>query len=398
MSDVPMSDSRTISRITCEVPHRLSSRVREALQMCGVQGGFVQTSRSVQIRERSLPFLTASATSLEETLSDTYYIHVTPGHEQKVLERLIVHVGLQKADRGTIYSEELRYLGDPQLLGIGPDSVDEGATGNDGLNPQTSRRLPIVNDIAGISCFVPRGKGSLVARVALEMGASVPSVMFGRGTGWRDRLGLVRIAIPAEKEIVTLTSPGRDAEVLAQQIVQGARLNQPGAGFVFLHSLKRGLVNIHLWLGSQRHAASINQIVAAVDALWGDTGWRSRFTVEEESPLVAGDTHGFMRDLRVVTLLTREGQTRDILRAAMEAGAGGATTSGVTQFFVSPSGRHEAPGAVEMTSIIVPEPRLDRITELMLAATSDRSEGSVAFPCIFVGTVPWAYSYRRRTS
>jgi len=335
---------------------------------------------------------------LEETLSDTFYVHVTPEWEQDVMETLILEVGLQKADRGTIYSEELTFVGDAQFLGVASGGSEGPAPPEASSTPAMIRRLPIVSDITGISCFVPRGRGSIVARVALEMGTSVPAVTFGKGTGWRDRLGLVRIAIPAEKELVTLTSPGRDAETLAQQIVQGARLNQPGAGFVFLHPLKRGLVNIHLWLGSQRHAASINQIVAAVDGLWGDTGWRSRFTVEEESTMLGGDAHGFMGDLREITLLTREGQTRDILRAAMEAGAGGATTSGVTHFATSSQQRYEAPGAVELTSIVVAESRLNSIIDAMQEATPERSKGPVAFPCIFIGSVPWAYSYRRRTS
>jgi hypothetical protein len=63
----------------------------------------------------------------------------------------------------------------------------------------TRRRFPLLGDLSGIGCILPRGLGDPIARIALELGTCVPAITFGIGTGLRDRLGLLRIAIPAER-------------------------------------------------------------------------------------------------------------------------------------------------------------------------------------------------------
>lgn len=378
---------RPMCRIICTVPHRLSPRVRHAVEECGVFIGLVQSSRSVQIRERRLPFLSGGVPSLEETLSDTFHMYVTPEQEPRLMQRIITAAGLEMADRGTIYSHNVDLVAEDEH---GEDGhVVSGFAGDSGED-SGARRLPIVEDLACIRCIVPRGHGSSIARIALEMGTSVPSVAFGIGTGGRDRLGLLRIAIPAEKELVTVATPRRDAELLAQRIVENGGLDHPGTGFVYLHPVERGLVNIRLWIGSQRHAASINQLVAAVDALWGNTAWRRRFPTEERSQLA--ESAGLVRDQQEITIVCAEPQTRNLLQAAMGRGAGGATTAHVGRFAHRSADSGHMTGALEVTTVVVPAERTDSVLQALVK--EKRPDESVV-PRIFVGPAPWAYSYRR---
>jgi hypothetical protein len=375
-----------ISRITCTVPHRLSPSVRKAIEGCHVFAALVQSSRSVQIRERKVPFLSGGIPSLEQTLSDTFQIYATPDQEPSLMQRIITAAGLEMADRGTIYSQTVDMIMDEDDDERSVEAVCSVETSQETL----SGRVPIVDDLASIRCIVQRGQGSSIARIALEMGTSVPSVMFGIGTGGRDRLGLLRIAIPAEKELVTVASPRRDAEILAQRIVEQGGLDRPGTGFVYLHPLQRGLVNIRLWTGSQRHAASINQLVAAVDALWGDTAWRRRFPGEE--PPQPMESAGLVRDQQEITIVCPEPQTRTLLQAAMAQGAGGATTTHVAQFGSGLPDPVQISGALEVTTVVVPSSRIEDVLQALVYA--HRPDETTA-PSIFVGPAPWAYAYRR---
>jgi len=240
-----------------------------------------------------------------------------------------------------------------------------------------------------IRCIVPRGLGSVVARTALELGTSVPSIAYANGSGGRDRLGLLRVAIPPEKEIVTVTTPAADAEALARQIVDASNLDRPGGGFVYLHPLSRGVVNVRLWIGAQRHAASFNQIVAAVDSLWGGADWRRRF-VTDDQPAASTD---LLHDLTELTVMCPEDRTHRIIMAAIDGGAGGATTSGITTILQTGVERERQFGAVELTTLVVQSSRVEPVIEAMRATGSLADDAGTVH--LIKAAVPFGYSYRR---
>ena len=349
--------SRPVCRLTCQIPRLLSSAVRSVLEGTDLLAGFVQPGRTVQLRERSRRFLPAPVAGLEESLCNVFHLHVPPEAEGRVLERIIGQAGLEMADRGSIYSEAVE-----QVLPEGAGPVPEGAAKAEEREEAGSRRrFPLVTELTGIRCILPRGLGDAVARLALELGTCVPAVTFGTGTGWRDRL------------------------------VEGARLNQPGKGFVYLYPIGRGLLNIRLRLGGQRHAAGINQLVTAVDSLWGGTGWRRRFPAEEQLP--PRQALRFQHNLLELTLICREGRTDELVQAAMEAGSGGATTERVVRIGVAAPRPEVVPAGRELTTLVVPARRRERVLDALQGAGlfDEESGGS-----LYVGPAPLAYSYTRR--
>jgi len=359
------------------------------LEGTGALAGFTQPGRTVQIRERKLPFYPATVTDLEENLCDILQLYYPPEVEQRVLKRLISAGGLEMADRGSIYSEEAEQLLPALALPAGAEEKNEAEAA---VEASPAKRFSLVTDLAGICCILPRGLGDVVARVALELGTCVPAISFGTGTGWRDRLGLLRVAIPAEKELVTLVVPHHDAEGLARRLVEGGRLSQPGRGFVYLYPIRRGLLNIQLWIGPQCHAASINQVVAAVDALWGGTGWRRRFSAEERGPLYR--IPRFQHDLLELTLICPEGRTAGLVHAAMEAGSGGATSQRVVRLGATEAEPEELPAGRELTTMVIPARRRESVLAALRGAGLF-AEG-VAGSLLYVAPAPLAYSYTRR--
>ncbi len=84
-----------------------------------------------------------------------------------------------------------------------------------------------------ITCVVQRGKADEVWKAAKSTGAAGATVFFARGMGVRERLGLLSIAIAAEKEVMQIVARKEDVDILMQAIVRAGRLETPGMGFAF---------------------------------------------------------------------------------------------------------------------------------------------------------------------
>ncbi len=70
--------------------------------------------------------------------------------------------------------------------------------------PSSKGNAYFFKELKGITCIVQRGEGDRIAKISLNTGASVPITTHGTGSGVRDKLGLLRITIPPEKELINL--------------------------------------------------------------------------------------------------------------------------------------------------------------------------------------------------
>jgi hypothetical protein len=170
------------------------------------------------------------------------------------------------------------------------------------------------------------GSGQKLARIALELGAGVPVVSLGTGTGIRDRMGLIRITISPEKELLHLMVPSHDADGLQRLLIEEGHLDRPGGGFLYQTPIRLGIVDPLLRIGRQEHAASIEQIIAAVDDLKSGTTWRKRFAGVDSKAMAAAQSRVPHSE---ITFVCAEGRADALVQAAMRAGADGATLSRV---------------------------------------------------------------------
>ena len=141
--------------------------------------------------------------------------------------------------------------------------------------------------------------------------------------GLRNRLGLLRITIPVDKEVLYFVVPERDADLLEGIAVHKARLDRPGQGFIYRFGVRAYAVNLRVRSGARSHAASMEQVISALDELRGSSEWR-RF-----SPVKPAGSRGKRAPddagLVCLSLVAEEGFVGDFVKAAMDAGAGGAT-------------------------------------------------------------------------
>lgn len=372
-----LTEPRRVARITCQVHQRVSPRITAAFRELGVDTVLVENGRTVRLHKRRRPFgLPGARFRLDDSPANVFRVTVPLESERAVMEALISAAELDVPGHGSVFSQPVYEYGGTEL-----SAVDTGGRDN------ASRTL--LQDLVLLTCILSmRNSGDQVARLALELGSCVPFVTLGSGTGVRDQLGLLRITIPPEKEIVHLLVPDHDANEIMRLLIEQGRLDRPGRGFVYQTPVGTGFLDTSLRIGQQEHAASIEQIIAAVDELKRGTGWRKRFAALEPG---GGDPAGrLMLGNREIALVCSEGRAPELLDAAIAAGAAGATTSKVRRQPLTDAGG----GAVarERSVMSVPRESADRIVEALIEAGS---LGESPADRIQVLDAPATFSHRR---
>ena len=90
-----------------------------------------------------------------------------------------------------------------------------------------------VTDACLINCVVPLGKADAVLKAARDLGVGGGIVYHGKGTGLRERLGLLGIAIEAEKEIVVMVVANERRDMIIDELFRAAEMDSLTAGFIF---------------------------------------------------------------------------------------------------------------------------------------------------------------------
>src|SRR3972149_2065031 len=90
-----------------------------------------------------------------------------------------------------------------------------------------------------ITTVVEQGEADRVVRAALEAGAPGATILDGRGTGVRQRLGALGWTIKPEKEIILIVTPREITDAVFQTLVKAARLEESGRGFAYVHEVSK---------------------------------------------------------------------------------------------------------------------------------------------------------------
>lgn len=371
-----MMEGETFCNISASVFRGLFPAVFEKLKAFGVTSGHLAAGRSISLEDRKGFLGIGAGSALVEEPFDCFSIMVRPELESTILDVIIKTAKLDVPGQGLIYSEDITLLKAHELY-----------LENPGIIADSLENSSFFSKLTGICCIVQRGLGDVVGRVALDTGICVPVITFGSGTGVRDKLGLLRITIPAEKEIVTLAAGVDDATTVMNMMIDAGRLDEPGKGFIFLFPIKRGIMNTRIWRGQQQHAASIEQIIVALDELRGGTDWRSRF-----GTLAGSDTfrYKYMLNLVDLTLICNEGRGEELVAEAMAAGAAGATISRLKYMCPQDSRQSEISPAREICRMIVARDRVSAILDALenAAAFDDANHG-----LLYSRPVPKACTY-----
>ncbi len=348
-----------VSKITCIADVRLTARIEAEADRMGLRESYSERGKQVALQARPFwqPF--GRRFLLMDAPSDLIRFYVPRAHELAAMARLAAAADLFLPGRGSVFAEDVVLVGDglrlwdePRLDAAPPPWVAE------------TRLAPAPYE--QIFCILPRGRGNELARTFLDMGLGLPIVSYGEGMGMRDRLGLLRIAIPQEKEILWVLAPPGDADFVVDVAIRKGNLREPGNGFIGRIPVRALAVNSRMHLARRRHVATMEQVISTLDQLRGSTDWRRMTSA-------ARPTDARRSDERIrFTLVCEEGAAAACVHAALDAGAGGATLSRLSRRAPDPRENEEevamASHARECCDLVVPRALSETLEEAVARA------------------------------
>lgn len=310
---MPISKLQKACRLTIKINTRLGEQLIKELQKIGAQNVLIENARCVrQNISKSFFNFGGLKTGLTGVANDIFRLSVPENQAESLLSYISNFLELHNPGRGTAYIKNLLEYSHHERPSIMFKSDKE-------LNKKIMHDLTLITVVLSASA-----RSEQIARVSLRLGAGVPVISLGRSTGIREKMGLLSITIPADKEVLQLLVPAHDSDVLRQLLIDEAYIDRPGGGFIYQVPIPFGIVDPLISIGRQEHAASIEQIIAAIDELKKSTSWRKRF-VCPDSNIIKQNVQA--QPSREVVCVCEEGYADPIVSAALSLGVDGATVS-----------------------------------------------------------------------
>ena len=105
-------------------------------------------------------------------------------------------------------------------------------------------KITYLTYVALITCIASAGRGDAVIQAAQAMGAVGALVYHARGIGPRERLGLLGIAIEAEKDVVNILVATDYQDAVFEAVYRAGELNSPGAGLAHITPIEKMAIYI----------------------------------------------------------------------------------------------------------------------------------------------------------
>jgi len=298
------------SSILCVADMNITETIDRCLEDLALREVFVQNAKQISLVDHQGFFGLRPGTGLEESRAVIYRLYIPSVYEEGVMRRIAEAADLKMGGRGCIMSQFIEFRRG-KALEFDTDRLDK-------LCGKTDK--PHHAEHALLNCVVPRGLGNSLARAILDLGICVPVVFFGTGCGLRDKLGIMRITIPVEKEIIWFVVPLSDVELVENTIIHRARLDVPGQGFIYKCFVYAPVVNLRIRQGKRTHAATMEQVIAALDEVHGSSDWRRIGSRRKKTGTgtESGGTYGLF-------FIGEEKEVETFRRTAMDCGARGAT-------------------------------------------------------------------------
>ena len=103
----------------------------------------------------------------------------------------------------------------------------------------SDRQIVYLTDAKLITCVLQNGLAEKVLDAAKNCGAQGATVSYARGTGVRDRMGLIGVTIDENKEVLRITVSAEQAELVFEAMYLAGELDTPGKGLMYISELDR---------------------------------------------------------------------------------------------------------------------------------------------------------------
>ena len=106
------------------------------------------------------------------------------------------------------------------------------------------RQITSLTDVTLITCIVQRGLANKMVEAAREVGAQGATVHFAKGTGIRERLGILGAAVEVEKEVINIIVSTEQLDLVFEKMYVEGNLDTPGMGIMYVAPLEKAATYI----------------------------------------------------------------------------------------------------------------------------------------------------------
>lgn len=103
----------------------------------------------------------------------------------------------------------------------------------------TNRNITYLTDVSLLTCVVQSGLSEIIVKAARDVGTVGAISHHARGSGARERLGILGIAVEAEKEIISILVSSEQLDLVYDTLYRAADLDVPGRGFIYTMPLEK---------------------------------------------------------------------------------------------------------------------------------------------------------------
>jgi|LGVF01.1.fsa_nt_gb nitrogen regulatory protein PII len=104
----------------------------------------------------------------------------------------------------------------------------------------SEHNITYLTDVSLLTCVVQTGYTDKILKAARDVGASAGAISHkARGVGMRERLGLLGVAVEAEKDVISILVSTEQCDLVFDTIFRAAGLDTPGRGFIFVIPLEK---------------------------------------------------------------------------------------------------------------------------------------------------------------
>lgn len=100
--------------------------------------------------------------------------------------------------------------------------------------------ITYLTDVFLLTCTVQSGFSDVILKAAREVGATSGAMSHhARGIGIRERLGILGIAVEAEKEVISVLVSSEQRDLVYDTLYRAAGLDVPGRGYIYIMPLEK---------------------------------------------------------------------------------------------------------------------------------------------------------------
>jgi nitrogen regulatory protein PII len=109
----------------------------------------------------------------------------------------------------------------------------------------SDQNITYLTDVSMLMVVVQAGLVGDILKAARDVGATAGAISHhARGIGVRERLGLVGVAVEAEKDVISILVSSEQRDLVAETIYRAANLDTPGRGFIYVIPLEKAATYI----------------------------------------------------------------------------------------------------------------------------------------------------------